>query len=512
MPDRRNVLLIVVDQWRGDCLPVLGHPCLKTPNLDALCAEGVTFRNHYTQCVPCGPGRASLLTGMYMMNHRAVQNTIPLDARHSNLALETRKLGYDPVLVGYTTTTPDPRTAAFDDPRFTVLGDLMDGWRPVGAFEPRKEGYFGWVAHNGFPVPAVPDDIWLPRERAAGDIGAVRKPSTIPAELSDTAWFTERALTYLAGNRDLPWLLHLGYYRPHPPFIAPEPYHAMYDPDDMPAPVRGPSWHAEAEQHPLLDFYLQNNPRKSFFQNGEGLGCEMDEREVRVMRAAYYGLMSEIDDQLGRVFQHLKDTGQWDDTLIVFTCDHGEQLGDHYLLGKMGYFSESFHIPMIVRDPRAEADGARGRIVDRFTETVDCLPTILDWLGAPIPRQVDGRSLLPFCHGQTPEDWRTEVHYEFDYRDLFYSTPESWLGLRMDDCSLTVIQDESYKYVHFTDLPPLFFDLKADPGELRNLAGDPAQQGRMLEYAQKMLSWRMRYAERTLTHYAASPEGLRVRA
>ena len=230
------------------------------------------------------------------------------------------------------------------------------------------------------------------------------------------------------------------------------------------------------------------------------------------MRAAYYGLMSEIDDQLGRVFQHLKDTGQWDDTLIVFTCDHGEQLGDHYLLGKMGYFSESFHIPMIVRDPRAEADGARGRIVDRFTETVDCLPTILDWLGAPIPRQVDGRSLLPFCHGQTPEDWRTEVHYEFDYRDLFYSTPESWLGLRMDDCSLTVIQDESYKYVHFTDLPPLFFDLKADPGELRNLAGDPAQQGRMLEYAQKMLSWRMRYAERTLTHYAASPEGLRVRA
>ena len=279
MPDRRNVLLIVVDQWRGDCLPVLGHPCLKTPNLDALCAEGVTFRNHYTQCVPCGPGRASLLTGMYMMNHRAVQNTIPLDARHSNLALETRKLGYDPVLVGYTTTTPDPRTAAFDDPRFTVLGDLMDGWRPVGAFEPRKEGYFGWVAHNGFPVPAVPDDIWLPRERAAGDIGAVRKPSTIPAELSDTAWFTERALTYLAGNRDLPWLLHLGYYRPHPPFIAPEPYHAMYDPDDMPAPVRGPSWHAEAEQHPLLDFYLQNNPRKSFFQNGEGLGCEMDERE-----------------------------------------------------------------------------------------------------------------------------------------------------------------------------------------------------------------------------------------
>ena len=512
MPDKPNVLLIVVDQWRGDCLPVLGHPCLKTPNLDALCAEGVTFRNHFTQAVPCGPGRASLLTGMYMMNHRAVQNTIPLDARHGNLALEARKLGYDPALVGYTTTTPDPRTAAFDDPRFTVLGDIMDGWRPVGAFEPRKEGYFGWVARQGFDVPAPPDDIWQPLGRDPGDIGAVAKPSVIPAELSDTAWFTERALSYLQGHEGLPWLLHLGYYRPHPPFIAPAPYHAMYKPEDMPAPVRGASWEEEAEQHPLLAYYLDYSQRQAFFQNGEGPCREMDENEVRVMKAAYYGLMSEVDDHLGRVFDYLKRSGQWDNTLIVFTCDHGEQLGDHYLLGKVGYFSESYRIPMIVRDPRPEANASRGQIVEQFTETVDCMPTILDWLGGPIPRQVDGRSLLPFCRGETPADWRTEVHYEFDYRDLFYSKPESWLGLPMDDCALAVIQDEAYKYVHFTNLPPLLFDLKADPAELRNLADDPAHQGTVLSYAQKMLSWRMRYAERTLTHYAASPEGLVVRA
>ena len=167
---------------------------------------------------------------------------------------------------------------------------------------------------------------------------------------------------------------------------------------------------------------------------------------------------------------------------------------------------------MIVRDPRPEANASRGQIVEQFTETVDCMPTILDWLGGPIPRQVDGRSLLPFCRGETPADWRTEVHYEFDYRDLFYSKPESWLGLPMDDCALAVIQDEAYKYVHFTNLPPLLFDLKADPAELRNLADDPAHQGTVLSYAQKMLSWRMRYAERTLTHYAASPEGLVVRA
>ena len=109
MASQRNVLLIVVDQWRADFMPVLGADFLRTPNLDRLCREGVTFRNHVTTAVPCGPARASLLTGLYLMNHRAVQNTVPLDARHMNLGKALRGVGYDPALIGYTTTTPDPR-------------------------------------------------------------------------------------------------------------------------------------------------------------------------------------------------------------------------------------------------------------------------------------------------------------------------------------------------------------------------------------------------------------------
>ena len=124
---KKNVLMIVVDQWRGDTLGKLGHPTVKTPNIDALANEGVTFAKHYTQAVPCGPGRASMLTGLYMMTHRAVQNTIPLDARHTNIAKEVRKAGYEPALVGYTTTTPDPRETAPQDPRFKVLGADMEG-------------------------------------------------------------------------------------------------------------------------------------------------------------------------------------------------------------------------------------------------------------------------------------------------------------------------------------------------------------------------------------------------
>ena len=514
MQAAKNVLLIVVDQWRGLMLPKLGADYLKLPNIDLLCAEGVTFRNHFTQSVPCGPARASLLTSQYLMNHRAVQNTIPLDARFTNLATSCAAAA----TTRPWSATPRPRPIrappAPNDPRFLVLGDIMDGFHPVGAFEPYKDAYFGWVASQGFKLPEIREDIWLPEgDTPKGAVtGATARPARIPKELSDTAWFTERGLSYLRGRTGKPWFLHLGYYRPHPPFIASAPYHAMYRPEDMPKVLRAASAEEEARQNPLLAYYVNNIKQASFFQDGQGLASAMSEQEVAQMRATYCGLMSEVDDQLGRVFDYLKQTGQWDDTLIVFTCDHGEQLGDHHLLGKIGYFDESYRIPMIVRDPRAEANGTRGTVVERFTETIDTMPTILEWLGLPIPRQCDGRSLLGFCEGQPPKDWRTEVHYEFDFRDLYYSKPESALGVPMDKCSLAVVQDEHFKYVHFAALPPLFFDLKNDPGQFVNRADDPAYAARHAEYAAKMLDWRLGFADRTLTGYRATPNGLEVRA
>ena len=228
------------------------------------------------------------------------------------------------------------------------------------------------------------------RKVKASRRGATSQPAVIPKELSDTAWFTERGLAYLRGRGGKPWFLHLGYYRPHPPFIASAPYNAMYRPEDMPKPVRASSAAEEAKQNALLAYYVNNIKQASFFQDGKALGSEMTEEQIAQMRATYCGLMSEIDDHLGRVFDYLKETGQWDDTLIVFTCDHGEQSGDHHLLGKIGYFDESYRIPMIVRDPSAEANATRGTIVEKFTETIDTMPTILEWLGlagaAPVRR------------------------------------------------------------------------------------------------------------------------------
>jgi arylsulfatase A-like enzyme len=505
---QRNVLLIVVDQWRGDCVPHLGTPHLRTPNLDRLCREGVTFRNHVTPAVPCGPARASLHTGLYLMNHRQVQNWIPLDARHATLPKLVRELGYDPALIGYTTTTPDPRTTAPADPRFSQLGDIMDGWRPVGDFGPDHDHYFGWLAQRGFQIPPHREDIWLP-EGIDAVPGATDRPARIPAEFSDSAFFTDKALTYLKGRDGKPFFLHLGYYRPHPPFVASAPYHEMYDKADMPPPARAATVAEEAEQHPLLDYYLRNSKQSSYFRRGNGLSAALDEDEVLQMRATYYGMMTEVDECLGRVFAHLDETKQWKNTLVVFTSDHGEQLGDHHLLGKIGYFDESFRIPLVIVDP--DATETRGQIVEAFTEAVDIMPTLVEWLGGQPPNACDGRSLLPLVHGSVPSDWRDALHYEFDFRDVFGNTAEDQLGLSMNECTLSVLQDERFKYVHFTALPALLFDVQADPHQFRNLAKDPAYGSIMLEYAQRALSWRMRHADRTLTHFRSSPTGLQER-
>jgi arylsulfatase A-like enzyme len=385
----------------------------------------------------------------------------------------------------------------------------MDGFRSVGAFEPNMDGYFGWLAHQGYHLPPRREDIWLPEGEDAVP-GVTDRPCRIPSALSDSTFFTERALTYLKGRNGKPWFLHLGYYRPHPPFIAPAPYHKMYRPEDMPAPVRKPHWEEEAKQHPLLRHYLRDIKQGSFFHGAGGTASTLDESSIRQMRATYAGLITEIDDCLGRVFTWLEENGQWENTMIIFTSDHGEQLGDHWLLGKIGYFDESFRIPLVIKD--AGRTTRAGAIEDAFTESVDVMPTILEALGGAAPRSSDGRSLLPLLEHMPPDSWRDMLFYEYDFRDVHYSKPETALGLSMDESALCVVQDARFKYVHFTALPPLFYDLAQDPHQFTNLADDPAYADLVKAYAQKALSKRMRHAERTLTHFRATPLGLEERA
>ncbi len=279
----------------------------------------------------------------------------------------------------------------------------------------------------------------------------------------------------------------------------------------MPPLRRAPSKTQEAAQHPWLAYHLAKIHAAPLPEQKRPVLGTLDDTALRQLRATYYGMISQVDDELGRLFQALRDSGDYDNTLIIVTADHGEQLGDHWMLGKDGYFDAAFHIPLLIRDPRA-APSARGRAVDAFTEAVDVMPTILGWLDLAIPPQLDGWSLLPFLAGTRPTDWRREVHWEYDFRDPRGLGPETALGLHPEQCSLTVIRSQRYKYVHFAALPPLFFDLETDADELHNRAEDPSYSGLILAYAQKMLSWRMRYEERTLSHLHLGPGGIVVRA
>ncbi len=516
MSTPRKVLFISADQWRAECLSAVGHPVVRTPHLDALAADGVLFQRHYTVTAPCGPARASLQTGMYLMNHRSGRNGTPLDARHGNLALEARKLGFDPTIFGYTDTSADPRGLPADDPALRTFEGPLPGYRIGRLFPDHMAAWMRDLRTKGYDFTGR-KDVYQPRPGFEVPAGRGHRyiPTLYKAEDSDTSFQTREILDWLGDQKDKDWFLHCVFLRPHPPVITPEPYNALYDPATVPLPVRKASPEDEAAQHPLLRQWIQylGQPNHYDEHNPHNL-VTMPELELRQMRACYYGMMNEVDDAVGRIVAHLKATGEYDHTLIVFTCDHGEMGGDHYTWGKELYFDPSFHIPLIVRDPRPPADAARGRQVDAFTESVDILPTVLDWLGAPRPAQCDGRSLRPFLEGSTPVRWREEAHMELDFRASPNSgfDGESALGLLPDECQLAILRGRRWKYVHCAALPPLLFDMENDPGELQDLAQDPEYRDIVLAMAQKMLSWRLVHQEHVLTNLHNGPRGVEDRS
>jgi arylsulfatase A-like enzyme len=499
MSEPLDIIFITADQWRGDCLSTLGHPMVKTPNLDALAKEGTLFRRHYANAVPCGPSRASLHTGMYLQNHRSGTNGTPLDARHTNWAKEVGAAGFDPVLFGYTDTSQDPRVTDSDSPWLNTYEGPLPGIRPVCMFGSWPTQWVEYLKSKGYETP---DDIRFAygvREPGPDyEDGAPHpKPLIYPQTDDDTSFLVNRLIDYI-DTTDKPFVAHASFLRPHPPFVAPEPYNEMYDPADVPGFARHDTPANEGAQHPWLAHQLG----KKLYR------ASANEKKLRRQKAVYYGLISLVDMEVGRLVAHLKKTGRWDRTLIIFTSDHGEQMGDHWLLGKCGYFEGSYQIPLIIRDPRKTADSARGRVVENFSENIDIMPTMLDYLGLTLPVQCDGASLRPFMEGKpAPANWRTEAHWEYDFRDPTDDTSERELNLTLHQCTMNIIRDEKWKYVHFTKLPPLLFDLENDPQEFNNLAGDPAHLPKLLEMTQKMLSWRMNHDEQTLTHIALTDEG-----
>ncbi len=514
---RPNVVFITVDQWRGECLGARHHPVVQTPNLDALAARGTMFTRHYSQASPCGPSRASIWTGQYLHNHRSGFNGTPLDDRFTNIARQLRPLGYNPTLFGYTDTTLDPRTLAADDQRRTSYEEVLPGFSVGVNLADDHLPWLAWMAEKGYQIDdheafIAPIDNYP----GADERGATWPPPPFPAECTETAFLTEAALDHLAGvasnpaggteaasgNNGAPWFVHMSYLRPHPPFVVPEPYNDLYDPTDVPMPIRHETAEVQADLHPLLAAAM------AAFSDHD----LADERHVRQLRATYYGMMTEVDAQVGRLLDAVAQRPDADNTVVILTSDHGEMLGDHWQTSKLGFYPQSFHIPLIIAGPGIAA----GRVIDSYSENVDLAPTIQELVGGDPCAQYNGRSLVPLLRPEDGDDAsggatavRDSAHWSFDFRVFASMVPNAngGVGLALEDCHLDVLLDGAGMYVHIAGLDPLFFDLEVDPDGLHNFAADPARASQVLDYAQRMLSWRQRTADQTMANLLATPKG-----
>ena len=474
---RPNILLITADQWRGDCFSFLDHPVVKTPYIDQLASEAMVFKNHFSNAVPCGPSRASLHTGMYLHNHRSGTNGTPLDRRFTNWALELRAIGYDPALFGYTHTAQDPRDVDPDDIRLNTDEGILPGITQVIDMATHCPDWRRYLAEKGYEIPDFDGASYGLKGEADPD--GYPTPTAYGQDDSDTAFLTRSAMSYI-GAQDGPWAVHLSLRSPHPPWVATAPYNRMFEAGDLPDAVRRETIDAEQSLHPWLKAHLDVARNRS----------HSDKDRHQKLQASYYGLMSEVDAHMGSLVQYLKDSGEWENTYFVFTSDHGEQMGDHWMYGKAGFFDQSYHIPFMVCGP-----GVQSGSCEAFTEHVDWFATLVDLLNIKQPRQCDGVSLRPWFEGETPASWRDAAHFEYDFR---HSPAESTLHQEMESAVLNVIRDEHYKYVHFTDLPCLLFDLQNDPAELNNLSETHPEL--VARYAQKLLSWRLATTDKTLSH------------
>lgn len=500
-----NILFITADQWRGDSLGLAGHPVVRTPAMDRLAAEGVAFRRHYANTAPCSPARAVLYTGRYQMTNRVCRNGTPLDDRFDTIAKAARRAGYDPTLFGYTDTGPDPHSRAPGDPALTTYESVMPGFTVRQGLDEAERPWLSWLKRQGVAVPD-PDRIHRPMDPSAPEVSPAAPAYS--ADQTQTAYLTDGFLDWLGEQMpERPWFAHISFLRPHPPFVVPEPYASMYDPNAGPGFAALATPDAEAALHQLVAFQMETVGKGHFIPGAAGLVRDWSEAERRAIRAIYWGMISEVDAQLGRIFDALKAAGIWDETVVVVTSDHGELMGDHHLFGKGGVFDGSYHIPLVARLP----GGASGQVVEAFTEAVDLFPTLCALMGTEPAEAVDGRSLVPFLSGRSPEKWRDHAFIEFDFRDVVGQGAETRFGLGARQCNLAILRDLDVKYIHFAGLPPLLFDLKVDPAETRNLADDPAYRELRLHCAERLLAHRAAHLDQTLALQALTKGGV-VRA
>jgi arylsulfatase A-like enzyme len=400
-----------------------------------------------------------------------------------------------PVLFGHTDTAADPRTLVEDDPRLHDRQGIMPGFDVELELKRDNASWFDWLEERGHILPDDARDIYLPASGTPGP--ANNQPPVYPTSETETAFVTEKFIEWLTTSAQTDWFAHVSFARPRPPFIVPAPFNTLYQPQDMIEVISGWWTNKKSAPHPMVSYLRDRATQDQYVHGAQGPMHDWTRSQLAALRETYCGMISEIDAQIGRLLDALKQTGAWDDTLIVFTADHGEHLGDHGLMGTGGFYHQSCHIPLIIRDPAHRS--SRGQTCTHFTEASDIMPTASEAFEVNALQPLDGKPLAEFLTGGTPSDWRDEVHWEFNFREITSRDAQLIFGLQAEDCKLTVLRDDKFKYVHFNGLPALFFDLTRDPNEERNVAGVQNYAADHIRYAEKMLSWRDRHLERELT-------------
>ncbi|PHO03718.1 phosphonate monoester hydrolase [Rhodobacteraceae bacterium 4F10] len=496
----KNVLFIMCDQLRWDYLSCTGHPHLHTPHIDRLAERGVLFDRTYVQSPICGPSRMSFYTGRYASSHGSTWNNIPLKVGEMTLGDHLRPLGVRTALCGKTHMTADVegmrRLGLAPD---STIGALVsecgfepyereDGLHPDGPRYARNEAYDAFMKERGWPDENPWQTVANSAEDDDGNILSgwfmdnADKPARAADEESETPYITGRAMDFIREAGDTPWCLHLSYIKPHWPYIVPAPYHDMYGPETHLDPVR-----SEAERtdpHPVYGAFMEERVSRAFCDDGT---------RTRVL-TAYMGLIKQIDDQIGRLMGFLDDQGITDDTMIVFTSDHGDYLGDHWMGEKELFHDASARIPLIVVDPRPEANATRGVKSSALIEAIDVVPTILNYFdGEDVPHIIEGKSLQPILHGQV-DSLRDFAISEYDYS---MRNVRKRLGVSVQDAKLTMLFDGRWKYTFAEGFRPMLFDLETHPDEFVDLGGDPAYADELTRLEKLFFGWSRRTSQRT---------------
>ena len=448
--DRPNILWICTDQQRGDTIACMGNPHIRTPHLDRLAAQGVAFSHAFAQNPVCTPSRASFLTGRYPRTTRARQNgqNIPEDE-----VLVTRMLadaGYDCGLAGklHVCAAQGRVEHRIDD------GYRVFHWSHHPAPDWPENAYSQWLEAKGHSWK----DLYRPRGHAFPGV---------PAELHQTTWCAEKAIEFMTAERDGPWLFSINCFDPHHPFDPPQEYLDRYDPDALPDPKYQPG---ELDDKPVFQRIDHDG---AYGGRGMAFG-KLSPRQRREVVAAYYAMCELIDDQVGRLMQALEDTGQRENTLVIFQSDHGEMLGDHGIFLKGPHMYDcAVRVPLIISWPTRFG---RGLVSDALVELVDLAPMLLDAAGLETPERMQGRSLLGICDGSAnPHEHKDAVYAEYYNAMPFHN----WHRPRP---YVTMVRTRTHKLAvtHGLGTGELY-DLEADPGEVHNLWDAPGHKDVKIE-------------------------------